>query len=94
MRVFRPNAVFPKRFEVVRETHLNGTYNAFRRKWLRMHPHCARCGLAGEEVHHIAPRAIAPHRIYDPTNLMTLCRACHRAEHANSPYGERPIEGV
>lgn len=94
MPVFRAHAEFPKRFEVKRETHLNGTYNDWRRKWLRAHPHCHRCGLAGEEVHHVVPRSVDPSRIYDISNLMTLCKACHRLEHANGPYGERPIEGV
>lgn len=94
MPVFRAHAEFPRRFEVKRETHLNGTYNDWRRKWLRAHPHCHRCGLAGEEVHHVVPRSVDPSRIYDISNLMTLCKACHRLEHANGPYSERPIEGL
>jgi 5-methylcytosine-specific restriction endonuclease McrA len=94
MPVFKAHAEFPRRFEVVKATHLNGTYNKLRRQWLRRHPHCHRCGLAGEEVHHIVPRSVDPTRVYDLANLMTLCKACHRLEHAKSPYGEQPIEGV
>jgi 5-methylcytosine-specific restriction endonuclease McrA len=52
-----------------------------RRRWLMHHPHCARCGVPGEEVHHIVPRAVAPMRTLDPSNLETLCKACHLATH-------------
>lgn len=62
-------------------------WRKLRAAWLMQHPACARCGLAGEEVHHIVPRFRAPERTLDPTNLQTLCRACHRSHHAADPGG-------
>ena len=56
-------------------------WRRLRRLWLMRHPTCARCGLAGEEVHHVVPRATAPERTLDPSNLETLCRSCHAAAH-------------
>jgi 5-methylcytosine-specific restriction endonuclease McrA len=50
-------------------------------------PACNRCGLAGEEVHHIVQRAHAPHRWNDWSNLETLCKRCHK-EHHNSVNGQ------
>lgn len=52
-----------------------------RTQWIRNHPWCVRCGRQGEEVHHVVPRAIAPERTLDATNLATLCRSCHHALH-------------
>ena len=52
-----------------------------RTQWIRNHPWCVRCGKPGEEVHHVVPRAIAPERTFDVTNLATMCRACHHALH-------------
>jgi 5-methylcytosine-specific restriction endonuclease McrA len=61
-----------------------GKWNRLRRRFLMLNPSCARCGLAGEEVHHIVPRERAPELLYATSNLMTLCRRCHRAEHQRS----------
>ena len=44
-------------------------------------PYCVRCGRPGEEVHHVVPRAVAPERTLDPSNLATMCRSCHHAMH-------------
>jgi len=57
-----------------------------RNKWLRWNPTCASCGLAGEEVHHVVPRSVAPERTFDLSNLETLCRACHIAKHGKKPH--------
>jgi 5-methylcytosine-specific restriction endonuclease McrA len=95
-RKFKFAITSSRKFESERpEWHLtSGRWRTLRNRWLMQHPTCARCGLHGEEVHHVVPRHVAPHRLYDPTNLMTLCKACHVAEHhGNGPYGERPIEG-
>jgi 5-methylcytosine-specific restriction endonuclease McrA len=52
-----------------------------RRIWLMRNPACNRCGLAGEEVHHIVARKDAPHRWDDWNNLESLCHACHVKHH-------------
>lgn len=96
-RVFRYEITSSRKFEPKRPEHaLTGQkWTNLRRRWLMAYPHCARCGLAGEEVHHLVPRKVAPERVYDLTNLQTLCRECHREHHrTNPPYGERPIRGV
>ena len=77
--VFNPHPQL-KRFDVVPPTG-SGKWWRFRRRWLMANPACTHCGLAGEEVHHIVPRKDAPQRMFDPTNLMTLCRACHAIHH-------------
>jgi len=50
---------------------------------LMQHPQCARCGMPGQEIHHVIPVQSAPALMYVPSNLQTLCRACHHAHHAN-----------
>lgn len=69
-----------KRFE--HKAYLGNRWRILRERWLRSNPKCADCGLAGEEVHHLVPRSIAPERRFDVHNLCTLCGACHRARHA------------
>ena len=54
---------------------------------LRRFPLCAECGrngltVAADECDHIVPIHIAPDRMYDPTNLQSLCTPCHRAKSA------------
>ena len=41
---------------------------------------CEHCGRWKEyvEVDHIIKRSVAPHRVFDETNLRLLCSACHR----------------
>ena len=56
-------------------------WTILRNRHMRCNPHCAQCGRPGEEVHHVVSRAVAPERTYDPSNLRTLCRACHHASH-------------
>lgn len=48
------------------------------------HPACAVCGLERDiltrrqnDVHHMEPVHVAPHRACDATNLITLCRTHH-----------------
>ena len=56
---------------------------AARKAHLKDHPHCMACGYAplrgSNDVHHIVPRHVAPDRIDDSTNLITLCSKykCH-----------------
>ena len=43
---------------------------------------CTACGKAGRlEVDHRIPLEDAPDRMYDLTNLQTLCRGCHILKH-------------
>ena len=73
------------RERVKRGIRCNSKWNRWRRRYLMAHPTCARCGLAGEEVHHVIPRAQRPDLMYEVGNVMTLCRACHREAHNLSP---------
>lgn len=44
---------------------------------------CQLCGDKDKEFHchHIIPVSIAPDKIEDPTNLITLCQSCHNKAH-------------
>lgn len=61
--------------------HTGWKWAKFRRMWLSDHPLCARCNRLGECVHHIVPRHVAPERMYDASNVMTLCESCHVEVH-------------
>ena len=39
---------------------------------------------ATQEVHHIVPISVDPSRRLDVSNLMSLCAACHDAEHSRA----------
>lgn len=42
---------------------------------------CVRCGTTQRlEVHHVVPVLVDPDLAFDPSNLITLCRACHARE--------------
>ncbi len=81
--VFNPRPNESTRFSP--RAYLGNRWAAMRRTWLMQHPTCERCGLAGEEVHHKTPRALAPEKRFEWTNLATLCRRCHVLEHGRSP---------
>ena len=53
-------------------------WRAVSRAYLEQHPLCEDCGRPSQEAHHVVKRAIAPHLAYHESNLMALCRACHR----------------
>lgn len=49
---------------------------------LRTNPFCEECVkvgryVLGQHIHHVIPRAIAPHLSLDQSNLCTLCHSCH-----------------
>lgn len=67
-----------------RAADLTGRWTRMRRLHLMAHPYCARCGLAGDEVHHVLPRETHPHLKYDWSNLQTLCSQCHLEIHRKS----------
>ena len=59
-------------------------WQRFRKQWLSAHPFCeikTHCnGAFANEVDHIEPLQIAPHRKYDETNLQSTCKRCHSAK--------------
>jgi 5-methylcytosine-specific restriction endonuclease McrA len=56
---------------------LDADWRRLRAEHLKAHPFCIRCGAPAREVDHIIPRAVAPERRLDPTNLASMCRSCH-----------------
>jgi len=54
-------------------------WRAFRAKYLRLHPWCSVPGCTERATHldHIIPRARAPDRAFDETNLAGLCASHH-----------------
>jgi hypothetical protein len=48
----------------------------------RANGRCALCSGSANQLHHIRTRGIAPEAYNQPANLMLLCKACHRHEHA------------
>jgi 5-methylcytosine-specific restriction endonuclease McrA len=78
-----------KRIE--KKIHLGWKWSRLRKAYLQQHPWCERCGLFGEEVHHIIPRHMSPERVYDWQNLMTLCKFCHMKEHKQGEWKDEKI---
>jgi hypothetical protein len=73
--------IFNKLF-LYRKTRSRGYgWRKIRNGYIAEHPRCEICGYYSlkNDVHHIIPRHIAPERILDKENLMTLCRKyrCH-----------------
>ena len=68
-------------------SHTGWRWDRFRRRWLAAHPLCQDCGRLAECVHHIEPRCTAPERMYDPTNLASLCVGCHEERHRSGRLG-------
>ena len=88
MKPFKHNPPFSRKVDL-RPNRLTGNrWTIMRNQWMRNHPSCAKCGMPGEEVHHVVPRQQAPERTFDVTNLQTLCRRCHHALH-NDAFGSR-----
>lgn len=67
-------------------------WRKLRQEWITRHPLCERCKeegrtVAATEVHHTVPvlkgsSAMERERLaYDPANLQSLCRNCHRLAH-------------
>jgi len=82
------HAIPAPRFEVRAQVlmdkgiHLGWRWSKWRKGWLSRHPLCADCDRLAQCVHHIVPRHLAPDRIYDESNVMSLCNECHEARHA------------
>jgi 5-methylcytosine-specific restriction protein A len=70
--------------------HARGYDRGWRRLrlWhLARHPLCAHCERDGRvtaatDVHHVEKLAANPRRRLDPSNLQSLCDACHKRETA------------
>ena len=59
-----------------------------RRAWERDEGTCQLCLVPwngkkrSQAIHHITPVALAPHLMYESTNLITLCSKCHGFVHS------------
>lgn len=82
MRCFKHR--IPGKVKVPSHRARGSKFHRLARRWLISNPYCHRCGMPGEEVHHVVPVSVAPERMYDLDNLATVCRACHRAIHGKS----------
>lgn len=95
---FRHNPTFAKAFAPKHHVLSGGRWTYLRNRYLRINPACERCGSPGEEVHHMVPRSVDASRVYDPSNLMTLCLTCHRHVHrahqTRTVGDERPTRRV
>lgn len=61
---------------------------AFARAYRASHPLCEACGeRLSAEVHHRTPVSVAPERVFDPSNLIALCRGCHAQAHGSGRPG-------
>src|SRR5688572_89294 len=63
------------------------------RRWKKLsaayrarNPFCE-CGALVEDVHHVIPILQAPELAYEWSNLVALCRDCHRAKHRRGAGG-------
>ena len=61
----------------------------FAKLYKQLNPYCAHCGLLGQELHHIQPRATHPQLMYDYDNLLHLCHDCHTQHHRKHPVKDR-----
>lgn len=66
----RVNPKAAKRWAAVRKQALKRDNNT-----------CQNCGNPGNDVDHIQKRSTHPELKYELSNLVTLCRPCHRARH-------------
>ncbi len=71
-------------------------WEKFEKEYWEKHRNEKFCHICGEkkrvELHHIVPRHIDPSRIFDESNLIPLCRACHfRWGHLNDWDSYNPI---
>jgi hypothetical protein len=59
--------------------------------WQRDAFKCRRCGAWGKDIHHIISFAIEKYRL-DPTNLILLCKRCHRFIHSKKNINKEYIK--
>lgn len=69
-----------------RERGYDAEWRKFSADYLRRYPICAcrtHChGALANQVDHVVPLAVAPHRKYDFSNLRPICKSCHAAKSA------------
>jgi 5-methylcytosine-specific restriction endonuclease McrA len=46
---------------------------------------CAFCGHKAQATHHIVAVCVAPELQFEKTNLIPLCKKCHRVQHLDLP---------
>lgn len=67
-------------------------WERLRRKHIGANRYCVACGAEARHVDHIVTVKAAPWRRLDPTNLQSLCHACHNR--LTSAYDRGSISGV
>jgi 5-methylcytosine-specific restriction enzyme A len=65
------------------ERGYDSDWSKLRKKFLREHPQCAKCGRAAYIAHHIVPIDEGGERL-DEGNLMAMCRNCHEKHHGRA----------
>lgn len=56
-------------------------WREMKRRAVEAHPFCAMCGEKERlEVHHIRSVRLHPELMFDESNMMVLCHACHSAQ--------------
>ena len=69
-----------------------GTWERWAKAFRRRHPLCQRCQAdLSDHVHHVVPVKDAPDRVFDPTNVVALCKLCHRLVHAGEALNAKPM---
>lgn len=86
-KIRAPTAITPKEQQQDKEqgVGLGWKWWRFARRYKASNPYCAHCGLLGQELHHILPRATHAHLMYDYDNLLHLCHDCHTEHHRKNP---------
>jgi 5-methylcytosine-specific restriction endonuclease McrA len=67
-------------------------WHKLRNAFIREHPEC-RCGAPAQVVDHITSIKADPSRRLDPSNLESLCHACHNKKgrrHDGTLHGRQP----
>lgn len=84
----------------IEATTKSGRWKAVRLTILRRDKCCVLCfkrhgvyNLKNLQVHHIEKRVDRPDLIYEPTNLVTLCRDCHEEVELLSPHQQIELLG-
>ena len=67
-----------------REDARSRSYRNFRDSWLTEHSTCERCGIGRDLLlHHRIRSRERPDLLFDPDNLVVLCRSCHTQRHGD-----------
>jgi 5-methylcytosine-specific restriction protein A len=87
------------RWRVMRDKRPSATRRGYGERWrrfrlwyLKLHPVCAHCGRAANEVDHIQPLRDGGEK-YDLENLQPLCKSCHSRKTQAEMHGKPPRLG-